>query len=266
MRMQRRLRVALLLLTVVLAGCGPDDSGHPPPPKQVIDLSPAITEDSACRYLGRRTCDFLGVPPRTPFSPFVPTNPNLAYGMVGFMLPSHGGAHVDAPARLLREGLRADQIPLDRLMGPARLWDIRWHDRNTPLQITDLGNQSPVQPGEILLLLTGYTPPPANEWPLYTWLSPQAASWLAARSIRALATDMPSIGSFEQYARMLEDGRPPEDVWAERLPFFEAGIPVIEGLTNLDQLVGKSTIVFIGLPLAVQDRSGAPMRAAALIY
>jgi kynurenine formamidase len=77
---------------------------------------------------------------------------------------------------------------------------------------------------------------------------------------------MPSIGSFSHYADLMDKNRPPEEVWAERLAFFKAGIPVIEGLTNVVHLLGYRDIVFVGFPLAVADRGGAPMRAAALVF
>ncbi len=89
---------------------------------------------------------------------------------------------------------------------------------------------------------------------------------MAGKRIRALATDMPSIGSLSRYADLMDKNRPPEEVWAERIALAKEGIPVIEGLANLGQLVGEKGIVFVGFPLAIADRSGAPMRAAALLY
>ena len=77
---------------------------------------------------------------------------------------------------------------------------------------------------------------------------------------------MPSIGSFSRYADLMDKNRPPEEVWAERLVFFQQGIPVIEGLTNLGHLLGEKNIVFVGFPLPIADRAGAPMRAAALVF
>jgi kynurenine formamidase len=64
----------------------------------------------------------------------------------------------------------------------------------------------------------------------------------------------------------MEKNRPPDEVWAERLAFFHAGIPVVEGLANVGHLVGETNIVFVGFPLALADSAGAPMRAAALLY
>jgi kynurenine formamidase len=262
----RSLGYLWLCAFIALSACGSGDVSHLAEPKRIVDLSPALGQNTACQRLGIRTCDFLGAPTYNPFTLVTPADTNRSFGMMTFALLSHGGAHLDAPGRLLRDGARADQVPLDRLYGPARVWDLRWHDRHTPLQITDLTQQPSLHPGEVLLLITGYDPPGPGDWPVYAWLSPQVASWLAAQHPRALATDMPSIGSFERCAELLEHGRPPEEVWAEHLPFFQTGIPVIEGLINLEQLVGESTIIFAGLPLAIADRSGAPLRAVAFVY
>ncbi len=261
-----RLLTYTLPLVLVLAGACRSRDSTPPEPKRIVDLSPTLTEESACRHLGRRACEFLGAPVRGAFTPVVPADRDHSFGMMVFTMLSHGGAHLDAPGRLLRDGLRANEVPLDRLTGPARVWDLRWHDRHTPLQIADLDQQTAVQPGEVLLLITGYIPPESNDWPVYTWLSPQAANWLAARSPRAFGTDMPNIGGLKKIEEMLEQDRQPEEVWAQHLAFFQAGIPVIEGLINLEQLVDEPAVTFVGFPLAIADRSGAPMRAAALVY
>ena len=69
---------------------------------------------------------------------------------------------------------------------------------------------------------------------------------------------MPSIGSFSHYADLMDKNRPPEEVWAERIALLKEGIPVIEGLANLAQLLNEKNIVFVGFPLAIADRSGAP--------
>jgi kynurenine formamidase len=166
---------------------------------------------------------------------------------------------------LLKGGERADQVPLDKLYGRARLVDLRWKDRHSPLEITDLENYT-IAPNEILVLFVGYTQPQNEDWPAYPPVSPQAAQWLANKKIRALATDMPSIGSLSRYADLMDKNRPPEEVWADRLAFSQAGIPVIQGLSNVGQLVGEKNVIFVGFPLALADRNGAPMRAAALIF
>jgi kynurenine formamidase len=256
--------VALLILAGV-AGCRGGGSVSIPMPKKIVDLSPVISEDLPVRQLGHRACDFLGLKEHLAFTPITPSKDAYAFGLTEFGIISNLGAHLDAPARLLKGGERPDQVPLEKLYGRARLVDLRWKDRSTPLQITDLENYS-IAANDILLLYVGYVQPQDEDWPTYAPLSVQAAQWLVAKKIKALATDMPSIGSFSRYADLMDKNRPPEEVWAERLAFLQAGIPVVEGLTNLGRLMGEKNIVFVGFPLAIADRSGAPMRAAALIF
>jgi kynurenine formamidase len=184
-----------------------------------------------------------------------------------FELVSHLGAHLDAPGRLLKDGARADEVPLAKLYGPAEVLDLRWKDRQSPLQVTDLENyDSQISENKILILYVGYSQPKDEDWPAYPPISVEAARWLADKGIRALATDMPSIGSFSRYADLMDKGRPPEDVWEERLAFLRKDIPIIEGLTNLGKLLREENVVFAGFPLPIADRSGAPMRAVALIF
>jgi len=234
-------------------------------PKKIVDLSPSITRDLAVRQFGHRACEFLGLKKEMSFTPVVPENKSYTFGITSFELVSHLGAHLDAPGRLLKGGERADQVPLEKLYGRAQVIDLRWKDRYSALQITDL-EQYPIEAGQILILYVGYRQPQDEEWPTYAHLSVEAAQWLATKGIRALATDMPSIGSFSRYAELMDKNRPPQEVWAESLAFSQAGIPVIEGLTNIDGIVDEERLIFVGFPLAIADRSGAPLRAAALVF
>ena len=259
------LRSIVLLVVAGVPGCRSGGTVSVLMPKKIVDLSPVMTEDLPVRQFGHRATEFFGLKERLTFTPILPSKDTYAFGLTYFELASNVGAHLDAPARLLKGGDRADQVPLEKLFGRARLVDLRWKDRNSPLEITDLENYS-IAANEIVLLFVGYSQPQDEDWPTYSPLSVQASQWLAAKKIRAVATDMPSIGSFSRYADLMEKNRPPEEVWAERLAFFQAGIPVIEGLSNLGHLMGEKNIVFIGFPLAIADRSGAPMRAAALVF
>ena len=261
----RGIAAILLLAAAGIMGCHAGGSAAVPMPKKIIDLSPVITEDLPIREYGYRASQFLGLKPRLVFSPVIPSKDDYTFGLTDFNLVSNLGAHLDAPGRLLKDGERADEVPLEKLFGHAQLIDLRWKDRHTPLQISDLKNYT-IKADEIVLLFVGYAQPEDEDWPTYSPISVQAAEWLAAKKIRALATDMPSIGSFSRYADLMDKGRPPEEVWAERLAFSKAGIPVVEGLANLGHLVGEKNVVFVGFPLPIADRAGAPMRAAALIY
>jgi kynurenine formamidase len=228
-------------------------------------LSPPLTADLNARVLGQRTLEFLGTDGRCLATPILPSNPDLAYGMSTLQLLSHAGSHLDAPARLLRGGAHPGQIPLDRLFGRAKIIDLRWHDRHSPLQITDL-ELADISVGDIVLLFVDYEPPTSDQWPSYAPLSAQASEWLVAKRIRALGTDMPTIGSYEKTASRLQAGQPPESVWAEYVPFFQAQIPVISGLVNLGAVADEPNVVFVAFPLPLTQSTGSPVRAVALVY
>ena len=258
----RRLPASLLCL-LSLAACRGEH--YVPMPRQIVDLSPTITADLNIQRLGSHTLNFLGTPGRTRSTPVLPDDPNFAYGIRSLHLLSDTGAHLDAPARLLRGGETPAQINLDRLFGPARIVDLRWHDRHSPIQITDL-ELAEIQEGDVVILFVGYEPPVGDDWPLYTDLSTQASEWLVGKKIRALATDMPAIVRFDEIDTRMRKGLPPEKVWEEYLPLFQARIPIVVGLVNLDSLVREARVAFVGFPLSLADGGGAPMRAAALVY
>lgn len=263
----RRLRLAPLcaaLCCLLLAACRGSDSGVPMP-REIVDLSPVITPDINIQRLGVRTLNFLGTEGRVKSIPVLPENPAFAWGMHEIQILSHTGAHLDAPARLLRGGEPPGQIDLNDVYGPVRVVDLRWHNRHTPIQITDL-ELKPIAEGEVVILFVGYEPPAPGDWPKYAPLSAQAAQYLVAKKIRALGTDLPSIVRLDDVEARLTRGLPPEEVWAEHLPLFQAGIPVIAGLVNLDAIVKETRVAFVGFPLALAIGNGSPIRAVALVF
>jgi kynurenine formamidase len=258
-----RLLALALLCQLALAGC--TDTNSVPMPREIIDLSPEITPDINIQRLGVRALSFLGTEGRVNSTPILPPNPSFAWGLRNLEMLSHTGAHLDAPARLLRGGEPPGRIDLVDLYGPARVIDLRWHNRHTPIQITDL-ELKPIEEGEIVILFVGYEPPAVNEWAKYAPLSAQAAEYLAAKRIRALGTDLPSIVRFDDVEGRMARGLPPEEIWAEHLPLFQAGIPVIAGLVNLAAIVKEPNVAFVGFPLALAVGDGSPVRAAALVF
>jgi arylformamidase len=265
--MKRNRALGMLTLAGALALSACTKGGQTSPqPRRVVDLSPPLTRDLNVQRLGSRALGFLGSDGLTTCQPLVPPREEFAFGMDRICLLSHSGSYLDAPSRLLRGGEHPAQIDLDRLVGPARVVDLRWHDHESPLQITDLAEAS-INAGEVVILFVGYAPPTgADSWPAYAPLSTQASEWLVAKRIRALATDMPAITSFETIAERLRAQQPPEKAWAEYIPFFQAQIPVIAGLVNLETIVGDTRITFLALPLPTVDGNGAPVRAAAFLY
>jgi kynurenine formamidase len=257
------LLVGLVALGMVV-GCRSRPAA-PPRPRAIVDLSPPLDGDTVMLQYGHKAAEFFGLRERDHAIPVRPENERRTFGFSYFELLSHGGAHLDASARLLRDGLRPADVPLDNLFGWARMVDLRWHDRSTEITVADLENYK-IEADEIVLLNVGYVPPGPDDWPQYAFLSDAAAHWLAQIGVRAVATDMPSLGNLRQQADLMEKGRSAQEIWAAHVPFFQQDIPVIQSLVNLDALLGERRIYFAGFPLPLGDRSGAPMRAVALVY
>ena len=183
-----------------------------------------------------------------------------------FTLFDHGGPHSDAPGHVIKGGKEIHEVPLDGFLGPARVFDFRDRPDNEPILPEDF-QAAGIIPGEIVIAIMGFEPPQGPEdIPTYPYLSGEAAEYLTSIPVRAFATDIPSAASFLRLGALVEEDPSWEHVIPEHLAFLTREIPLIEGLANLDALVGEEEVVFVGFPLKIEGATGGLMRAAALIY
>ncbi len=168
----------------------------------------------------------------------------------------HTGTHVDAPYHFHREGATIDQVPLDRLIRPAVLCDLRPRARSRqPVTVADLeasGLAGRSLEGTIPVLFSGWAARAWNQPNLYAehpYLDPAAAEWLARQRISALGLDF-----------AVDPGEP----YPCHLVLLGAGIPLIENLVNLDQ-IGQQDFTLIALPHKVHGGNGGQARVAAML-
>lgn len=271
--MKRLIVPVVLLAAGLLLGYGWHELRVAPPgqfamPKRVVDLSLTLTEDSSLRYLGARWVQFVAAqfPVKTSFKKIVIEQPNFYVSNSIYELANHVGTHLDPANHCIKGALSADNYPLEKFIGRARVLDFRSKPRDTPITVDDLKGKR-IRPGEIVIVFTGYQPPANDsEWPSYPYLSGEAAEWLAQLPIKAFASDMPSLGSIRRYPELMRTGKSPGEIIPEHMAFLTREIPNIEGLTNLEALLGEPNVVFVGFPLKVKDSDGGLMRAAALVY
>jgi kynurenine formamidase len=168
---------------------------------------------------------------------------------------AHTGTHVDLPLHFLGEGF-ADTVtmPLQSFMGQAIALE-RLEESGQDLTVPDLAGVS-IQPGDIVLFRTGWdrrmgTPEFfQDEWP---GIEPVLMEELIARGAKAVGGDLASVDSPAAIAA----GAPAHKLAAR------AGLPIFEGLVNLDQLISQR-FYFIGLPLKIEGGEASPIRAVAL--
>ena len=239
-------------------------------PRAIVDLSPTITMDMPIRALGPAIgeviADQFGISPTTSFEVHVQKDPYYR-SMSTYTIFNHVGPHYDPPNHMIEGRMSVDATPLDRFFGRARLIDFRAKQPGEPLGRSDF-ERAGIEPGEIVIAFVGYQAPTDPEaLPVYAYLSSEAAEYLAELPVKAFASDMPSLASMSLYSALIDEGKTgSETIFSEHYAFASRDVPAIEGLVNLEELVGEEEIVFVGFPLKFKNGDGGPMRAAALVY
>jgi kynurenine formamidase len=187
----------------------------------------------------------------------------------------HGGTHIDAPIHFAAGRQTVDEIPLDRLVGPAVVVDVvAQADQSPDYQVTteDLlaweRQHRSIPPDSIVLIRTGFS----RRWPdpaaylgtaergadavqklRFPGLHPDAARWLVDnRPVKAIGIDTASI-DFGQ-SSLFESHR----------ILFEHDIPALENLTALDRLPPDGAFI-VALPMKIGRGSGGPLRAIGIL-
>jgi arylformamidase len=167
---------------------------------------------------------------------------------------NHTGTHADMPKHFIDKGLSCDNIPLDRFLGTAKLFDLRRIlGGRKSVELSDIGCLD-INEDDIVLFNTGNSPLMREKvfTPDYVSLSPGAARYLAEKKVKTVGIDYLSVEKF---------GDPDFPVHKTLLG---SGITVLEGLA-FDQtplgFVPQGTYFLSALPLKIQDGDGSPVRA-----
>ena len=181
---------------------------------------------------------------------------SIGYNITQISLSTHQGTHLDAPFHFYDDGKTVDQMRLEQFYGPATLVDLAPGSHlapKTPLTVEMFeAHAATFERGAKIIYRTGWsrafgTPEFFSDFPTLTL---DAARWMAGRRIGLLGMDTPT----------------PSTDWKEcHHILLERGVEIVivEGLTNLEQLPQRLT--FIGFPLNLTGRDGAPIRAVALV-
>ena len=190
-------------------------------------------------------------------------------------LAEHGGTHLDAPSHFHEGGSTSERVPLDRLVAPAVVVDVREpcaKDADYAVSVADLERfeaaHGRIPDGAALLLATGF----GARWPdrvrylgtdergagavaklHFPGLDPAAARWLVAeRRIASVGLDTASIDPGQ--SKRFETHQ----------ILFAAEIPAFENLAGLERLPPTGASL-IALPMKIAGGSGGPLRAIAIL-
>lgn len=195
------------------------------------------------------------------------------YASGDFSMSEHGGTHIDAPIHFAEGRLAVDEIPVQKLIAPAIVIDVRSAVEENPdyrLSMRDLetweARHGPIVQGAVVLMLTGW----GKRWPdpirylgsstpsdpktlHFPGFSKEAADFLVKeRHVHGIGIDTPSIdyGSSRDFiVHQIING---------------ANLYGLENVANLEKVPPKGAIL-VALPIKIRGGTGGPVRIIAIL-
>lgn len=172
------------------------------------------------------------------------------FAELNIRMTTHAGTHIDAPCHILSGKRTLDAFPMDKFFGKAICIDCTGKDS---IDVTFIQSfKTNIAQAEFVLFYSGWQ----HKWnsPQYfdpfPTLTTEAVQWLIQFDLKAVGFDYISADNMDSVL----------------LPNHHAllgkEILIIENLTNLDKMVGKSFELFC-IPLKIGKADGSPVRAFA---
>lgn len=175
----------------------------------------------------------------------------------------HAGTHVDAPVHFdARPGaMTVDQVPLENFFLDAVCLDLSHKPLKSDISIEDLQKAEATAGVEIrkrdmvLLHMDFYRRCYGTDGYLtdFPGLTRESATWLGKKGIAMFGVEAVS------------PGRPGRNNFEVHHVCRDLGFTHVEGLVNLEKLIGKGRFKFIGFPLKIRGGTGSPIRAVAML-
>ncbi|OGR80342.1 MAG: arylformamidase [Elusimicrobia bacterium RIFCSPLOWO2_02_FULL_39_32] len=159
---------------------------------------------------------------------------------------SHTGTHMDAPVHFLKNGQGIDKMPLDAVLGKARVIEIKDPEA---IKVKELIKYK-IRSGERILFKTRNS---KQCWKTnsfiknFVYISKEAAQFLGKLKVKTVGIDYLSVGGYAKNGVEIHRTLISSKIW------------IIEGL-NLSK-VKPGRYDLICLPLKILDGDGSPARA-----
>jgi len=177
------------------------------------------------------------------------------YNLELLFLSSHTGTHLDAPYHFVKNGLKINQIPLERLIGKGIIIKFK-KSKNTPITKSDI-IQFEEKNGKIpnhssIFFYTGWQKnlKKQNYFTENPGLNTSSANYLASKKINLVGIDSPSI----------DLGK--DESFSVHHILSKNNILIVENLANMNKIKSKE-FSFTILPLKLKGTTGSPVRAIA---
>ena len=177
------------------------------------------------------------------------------YNLELLFLSSHTGTHLDAPYHFVKNGLKINQIPLERLIGKAILIKLK-KTRNSSITKSDITlfekKNGKIPNHSSIFFYTEWQKnlKKDNYFTENPGLDSSSAKYLATKKINLVGIDSPSI----------DLGK--DESFSVHHILSKNNILIVENLANMNKIQSKE-FHFTILPLKLKDATGSPVRAVA---
>ena len=185
------------------------------------------------------------VPPSVESNTFTPEDATIT--MSQMTINTHHGTHIDAPRHFIPDGTTIDQMPLDAIMGPARVIEIKDTVSIKPAEL----ERHNIQKGERILFKTVNSSyyQKGKFVEDFVYISTEGAHYLKDRKVAVVGIDYQAVGSFHDRANLVEVHK----------VLVGNGIWVIEAIDLSGVEAGDYEIIC--LPIKIKDGDAAQARA-----
>jgi arylformamidase len=171
-----------------------------------------------------------------------------AFTLSVYSLGAHSGTHIDAPMHFIRDGASIDRVPLEALIGHARVIDIA--DNVQAIDAAELNRHQWRGAPRVLFRtrssVRGWMTSPTFHRD-FAYVAPDAAQLLADAGVQLVGIDYISAEQFGAPAPRTHQ------------ILLGKGIPIVEGLSLVSVPAGEYDLIV--LPMKVGGHDGAPARA-----
>ncbi|MFY0611485.1 MAG: cyclase family protein [Hyphomicrobiaceae bacterium] len=175
----------------------------------------------------------------------------------------HAGTHVDAPVHFsaASDAQSIEQMPLETFFTEAVCLDLSHKELKSDISVADLeaaeqASGVAIEAGDTVLLHMDFyrrTIGSSGYLTDFPGLTKASATWLGQKNINMFGVEAVS------------PGRPGRNNFEVHHVCRDMGFTHIEGLVNMEKLIGRGRFRFIGFPLKIKGGTGSPIRAVAWI-
>ncbi|MGB7925326.1 MAG: cyclase family protein [Pyrinomonadaceae bacterium] len=163
---------------------------------------------------------------------------------------AHTATHVDAPAHFIEGASKVDAMPLDVLIGEARVVEIPAAARVIDANMVAAADLDGVSRVLFKTRNSAFWDDPASGFRTdFTYIAPGAAQALAGRGVRLVGIDYLSVEEFQS-----------DEKCETHTTLLARGIVIIEGLDLREVAAGVYELICLPLKIAGGTGDGAPAR------